>query len=39
VGKIEKIELNKPIRDIARIEPGDKVLIEAFEGELVIKKI
>ncbi|MHA1264640.1 MAG: hypothetical protein ACTSRS_05315 [Candidatus Helarchaeota archaeon] len=29
----------KPLRDVAGIRPGDEVLIEAQQGELIIKKI
>jgi len=39
VGKKGEILPKKPLRDIAGIKPGDKVLIEAFKGELIIKKI
>lgn len=39
VGKKGEILPKKPLRDFAGIKPGDKVLVEAFEGELVIKKI
>ena len=39
VGKKGEILPKKPLRDKAGIKPGDEVLIEAFKGELVIKKI
>jgi len=39
VGKKGEILPKKPLRDIAGIKPGDEVLIEAFKGELIIKKI
>ena len=39
VGKKGEILPKKPLRDIAGINPGDEVLIEAFKGELIIKKI
>ena len=29
----------KPLRDLSGIQPGDEVIIEANEGELIIKKI
>ena len=39
VGKKGEILPKKPLRDIAGINPGDEVFIEAFKGELIIKKI
>ena len=39
VGKKGEILPKKPLRDLAGIKPGDEVLIEAFKGELIIKKI
>ena len=39
VGKKGEILPKKPLRDMAGINPGDQVLIEAFKGELIIKKI
>lgn len=39
VGKKGEILPKKPLRDMAGIKPGDEVLIEAFKGELIIKKI
>ncbi|MHA1358286.1 MAG: AbrB/MazE/SpoVT family DNA-binding domain-containing protein [Candidatus Helarchaeota archaeon] len=39
VGKKGEILPKKPLRDAAGIKPGDKVLIEAHQGELIIKKI
>ena len=39
VGKKGEILPKKPLRDIAGIKPGDEVFIEAFKGELIIKKI
>ncbi|TFF98063.1 MAG: hypothetical protein EU547_02555 [Promethearchaeota archaeon] len=39
VGKKGEILPKKPLRDFSGIKPGDKVLIEAFKGELIIKKI
>ena len=39
VGKKGEILPKKPLRDLAGISPGDEVLIEAFKGELIIKKI
>lgn len=39
VGKKGEILPKKRLRDIAGIKPGDEVLIEAFKGELIIKKI
>lgn len=39
VGKKGEILPKKPLRDIAGIKPGDEVLIEAYKGELIIKKI
>lgn len=38
VGKKGEILPKKPLRDLAGISPGDEVLIEAFKGELIIKK-
>ena len=39
VGKKGEILPKKLLRDMAGINPGDEVLIEAFKGELIIKKI
>jgi bifunctional DNA-binding transcriptional regulator/antitoxin component of YhaV-PrlF toxin-antitoxin module len=39
VGKNGKILPKKSLMVYAGIKPGDKVLVEAFEGELLIKKI
>ncbi|TFF98577.1 MAG: AbrB/MazE/SpoVT family DNA-binding domain-containing protein [Promethearchaeota archaeon] len=39
VGKKGEILPKKPLRDISGIKPGDRVLIEAEPGKLVIKKI
>jgi bifunctional DNA-binding transcriptional regulator/antitoxin component of YhaV-PrlF toxin-antitoxin module len=39
VGKKGEILPKKPLRDFSGIKPGDKVLIEAYKGELIIKKI
>ena len=39
VGKKGEILPKKPLRDISGIKPGDEVLIEAYQGELIIKKI
>ncbi len=39
VGKKGEILPKKPLRDIAGIKPGDEVLIEAHQGEFIIKKI
>ncbi|TFG01833.1 MAG: AbrB/MazE/SpoVT family DNA-binding domain-containing protein [Promethearchaeota archaeon] len=39
VGKKGEILPKKPLREMAGINPGDEVLIEAFKGELIIKKI
>ena len=39
VGKKGEILPKKLLRDLAGINPGDEVLIEAFKGELIIKKI
>ena len=39
VGKKGEILPKKPLRDMAGIKPGDTVMIEAFKGELIIKKI
>ncbi|MFX0140299.1 MAG: AbrB/MazE/SpoVT family DNA-binding domain-containing protein [Candidatus Hodarchaeota archaeon] len=39
VGKKGEILPKKPLRDLAGIKPGDEVLVEAYKGELIIKKI
>ncbi len=39
VGKKGEILPKKSLRDFAGIHPGDQVLIEAHEGELIIKKV
>lgn len=39
VGKKGEILPKKPLRELAGINPGDNVIIEAFKGELIIKKI
>jgi len=39
VGKKGEILPKKPLRDVSGIKPGDEVLIEAHQGELIIKKI
>ncbi len=39
VGKKGEILPKKPLRDAAGIGPGDEVLIEAQQGEFIIKKI
>ena len=39
VGKKGEILPKKPLRELAGINPGDEVFIEAFKGELIIKKI
>lgn len=39
VGKKGEILPKKPLRDLSGIQPGDEVIIEANEGELIIKKI
>ncbi|MGV9171655.1 MAG: AbrB/MazE/SpoVT family DNA-binding domain-containing protein [Promethearchaeia archaeon] len=39
VGKKGEILPKKPLRELSGIKPGDRVLIEAFKGELVVKKI
>jgi len=39
VGKKGEILPKKPLREIAGIKPGDQILIEAFPGEFIIKKI
>ncbi len=39
VGKKGEILPKKPLRDFAGIAPGDEVMIEAFEGELIVRKI
>ena len=39
VGKKGEILPKKPLRELAGINPGDEVLIEACKGELIIKKI
>ncbi len=39
VGKKGEILPKKPLRELSGIKPGDRVLIEANPGKLVIKKI
>jgi bifunctional DNA-binding transcriptional regulator/antitoxin component of YhaV-PrlF toxin-antitoxin module len=39
VGKNGEILPKKPLRELAGINPGDEVWIEAFKGELIIRKI
>lgn len=39
VGKRGEIYTRKRLRDLAGIEPGDEILIEASPGELRIRKI
>ena len=39
VGKKGEILPKKPLRELAGINPGDEVWIEAFKGELIIRKI
>ncbi len=39
VGKKGEILPKKPLRDASGIKPGDEVLIEAYKGKLIIKKI
>ncbi len=39
IGKKGEILPKKGIRDAAGLKPGDKVLIQAFEGEIIVKKI
>lgn len=39
VGKKGEILPKKPLREISGIKPGDKVLIEAQPGRLIINKI
>ena len=39
VGKKGEILPKKPLREISGINPGDEVIIEAHQGELIIKKI
>ena len=39
VGKKGEILPKKLLRDVSGIKPGDQVLIEAHQGELIIKKI
>lgn len=39
VGKKGEILPKKPLREISGINPGDEVIIEAYQGELIIKKI
>ena len=39
VGKKGEILPKKPLRDFAGISPGDEVMIEAFRGELIVRKI
>ena len=39
VGKKGVILPKKPLRDLSSIQPGDEVIIEAYDGELIMKKI
>ena len=39
VGKKGEILPKKPLREVSGINPGDKVIIEAHKGELIIRKI
>ncbi len=39
VGKKGEILPKKPLREVSGINPGDEVIIEAHNGELIIKKI
>ncbi|KKN72218.1 hypothetical protein LCGC14_0412720 [marine sediment metagenome] len=39
VGKKGEILPKKKLREVSGIKPGDEVLIEAHQGELIIKKI
>ncbi|NVM30249.1 MAG: AbrB/MazE/SpoVT family DNA-binding domain-containing protein [Candidatus Helarchaeota archaeon] len=39
IGKKGEILPKKGIRDAAGLKPGDKVLIQAHEGEIIVKKI
>ena len=39
VGKKGEILPKKPLRELSGINPGDDILIEAYPGELIIKKI
>lgn len=39
VGKKGEILPKKPLRERSGIYPGDEVIIEAYPGELIIKKI
>ena len=39
IGKKGEILPKKPLRDFAGFKPGDEVLIEAYKGQLIIKKI
>lgn len=39
VGRKGQILLEKNLREVSRIQPGDNVIIEAEPGKLVIKKI
>ncbi len=39
VGKKGEILLKKALREVSGIRPGDKVLIEARKGELIVKKV
>ncbi len=39
VGKKGEILPKKALREVSGIGPGDKVLIEARKGELIVKKV
>ena len=39
VGKKGEILPKKDLREVSGIKPGDEVLIEAHEGQILIKKI
>lgn len=39
VGKKGEIRPKKPLREFSRINPGDKIMIEALPGKLIINKI
>jgi bifunctional DNA-binding transcriptional regulator/antitoxin component of YhaV-PrlF toxin-antitoxin module len=39
VGKRGEILPKQPLREIAGLAPGDRILIEARPGEIIIKKI
>jgi bifunctional DNA-binding transcriptional regulator/antitoxin component of YhaV-PrlF toxin-antitoxin module len=39
VGKKGEILPKKPLREISGIKAGDEILIEAYPGKLIVKKI